>query len=152
MNFRRVLAVVLLAGALVGCGADRGPRNIGERVELGDLRFQVTKVVVGGNDDGPWFQVWMRMKNTSDHSVGIPAATVVCAGSDVGGSLAPIPDRHYAIKPGARIFVGSSAAGVMRLLAPRRPCATPAVVKVTGGEETLTFRIPNSVVEGLNSY
>lgn len=143
MNFRRVLGVALVACALVGCGA---------KDDLPGLRLSVTKVVVGGDDDGPWFQVWMRMKNTSDHQVAIPAAAVVCAGDDDEGSPAAKQDRHYAIKPGARIFVGSSAAGVMWLLPPTRPCNTPAVVKVTSGDETLNVKIPNSVVKGLNAY
>lgn len=117
-------------------------------------------MVVGGDDTGPWLQVWFRMKNTSTHEMPIPAAAVVCAGGDDLGLPAPTQDRHYAIRPGALIFVDSSAAGVMRLLVPgdsrdgsKRPaCQTPAQVHVTSGSDQKRFKIPNSVVEGLNNY
>jgi len=151
MNFRRVLGVALVACALVGCGVQD---------DLPGLRLSVTKVVVGGDDDGPWFQVWFRMKNTSDHEIPIPAAAVVCHGNDALGYPAPTQDRHYALRPGALIFVDSSAAGVMRLLAPgdvrdgseRPTCGTPAYVHVISGSVQKKFKIPNSVVKGLNTY
>lgn len=161
MDFRRALAIVVALGlVLTGCTSAREPLNVGERAELAGLDLLVTKVVVGGDDAGPWLQVWFRMKNISDHEVPIPAAAIACHGDDALGSPAPSQDRHYAIRPGALIFVDSSAAGVMRLLAPgdlrdgstRPTCHTPAYVRVTNGSELLKVRVPNSVVNGFNAY
>lgn len=153
MDFRRAVVAVALSGlVLAGCRGETTTLGVGETGNLVGLRLSVTKVVVGGDDHGPWFQVWFRMKNISDHEVFLPDAGIVCAGHQDEGGLAPTQDRHYAIRPGARIFVHSSAAGVMRLLAPARPCKAPARVRVTGAGDSIDIRIPDAVVRGLNTY
>jgi len=163
MDIRRALVIAVLGLAVVGCGAksesSSGILKVGDTGDLPGLRLSVTKVVVGGDDHGPWLQVWFRMKNVSDHEVRVPVLDIVCAGNDTPGSLGPTPDRNYGIKPGARIFVGSSADGVMRLLSPgdlrdgKRPvCATPAYVRVTGKDDALKVPIPDATVKGLNDY
>lgn len=152
MTFFRMLLAVALGFALSGCGANGSTAKVGEVRDLAGLRFYVTKVVVGGDADGPWFQVWMRMKNISDHEVRIPDAAIRCGGTDVLGTFAPKHDRSYSLTPGARIFVHSSAAGVMWLEAPGVPCKTPAFVQVKSESKSLRVRIPDRTVRGLNTY
>jgi hypothetical protein len=160
MDIRRVLAFGALGFVLAACASAVEPLNVGEPAEMAGLNLLVTKVVVGGDDVGPWLQVWFRMKSVSDHEVPIPAAAIACHGDESLGAPAPVQDRHYAIRPGALIFVGSSAAGVMRLLVPgdsrdgseRPTCRTPAYVRVTDGAELRKIKIPDPVVKGLNAY
>lgn len=143
-----VLAAVLCASALVGCGtndpttAGPGPsgesttggptdlRPLGEPIELGGFRVRVTVKQVGGDDDGPWLLATMRVKNISKRYMALPDLSLKCANASTIGYMT---NGVTGLRPGrstkldVRLFIRGTSDDYY---APIDPCEGTASISV----------------------
>lgn len=110
--------------------------DLGEFVELGSgLRLSASKVVVGGDELGPWLIATVRIENSSDEEAAPPDGGIICSNAtEPGGSQA-----GSTLDVSGGLPAESFAEGTLNLLLPEdgrygekiQDCQGPAFLQFT---------------------
>lgn len=137
-------------------------RALGEPIDVGGLRVTVRAEGVGGDKDGPWLDVTMRVENRAGTPLALPSLGLHCSGSRTDGYMA---GNATSVRPGRSTRVKTSLLVSRRDEAedeyydPIGPCEGTASisVSVTSGQPDYTestsdgWRLDQRTLDALNA-
>lgn len=112
----------------------RSLRPLGEPIDVGGLRVTVRVRGAGGDKDGPWLDVTMRVENRADKPLALPSLGLHCSWSRTEGYMV---SEATSVRPGRSTKVKTSLRVTRRDEAedeyydPIGPCAGTASISVS---------------------
>lgn len=134
---------------------------LGEAIDVGGLRVRVDVKKVGGDKNGPWLLVKMRVKNLGKRSLGLPDLRLECAEPTtiaymIGDGTSVAPGRS--VSKDVRLLISDTGRAENDYYAPIPPCGASASISVwvTSGrpdytEERAGWRVRPDTLDGLNA-
>lgn len=122
------------SGSPSGSASGSALRALGEPIDVGGLRVTVRAKGVGGDKDGPWLDVTMRVENRAGKPLALPMLGLHCSGSRtdgymVGNATSVRPGRSTEVE--TSLLVSRSEEEEDEYYDPIGPCEGRASISVT---------------------